>query len=217
MGTAAGVMPRRGTSRSPNMGLPSNRRSTEARTGSFMPSRLRHGLGSFRVEPRGATNRLQRDTGTTVDHPGRNCTPAAGKPPTDCNAYIDNSWWLPMAYVNNATCACNSTPNSTTANCVRAFLQARLAATPMALKLLAAAQKATELTNPALYQVFVQSFLTPLIYQDHVDAYASCCCSSGPAPYPAWIGVTTVPIPSCPLVGAFIDLFGSCHGTPGRW
>ena len=145
------------------------------------------------------------------------CIPASGVPNTDCSAYLDNAWWLPLAYVNNATCACNSTPNVPTANCVRKFLQSRLAATPASLKAIAATQKILEVGSYPLYQAFVQTVLTPRIYQDHVDAYRSCCCPSGPAPYVDWIGVTSVPIQPCSLVGLTIRYFGSCSGTPGEW
>lgn len=158
----------------------------------------------------------------TVQDAG-SCTPAGtGIPPSsaNCSIYLANSWWLPIAYVNNATCACLTTPNSTTANCVRQFLQERLVATPRWLKTVARFQKDNDLPNirayPA-YQAFVQSFLTPRIYRDHVDAYHNCCCPSGPAPYPSWIGVTTVPVQPCSLVGLSIRYFGSCHGTPGSW
>jgi hypothetical protein len=142
------------------------------------------------------------------------CIPAPGLTNTSCSAYAANGWWLPAAYVVNATCACKATPNSPTAECVRKFLQRRLAATPMALKLSAAAAKS--LPMPA-YLAFVQSVLTPRIYRDHVDAYRQCCCPSGPASYPSWIGVTTVPIVPCSVVGHFINRYGSCHGTPGKW
>ena len=150
---------------------------------------------------------------------GESCTPAPGIPNTSCSTYAANSWWLPLAYVNNATCACRTIPNSPTADCVRKFLQDRLAATPAAMKALAASQKpleASAFTYPA-YQAFVQGFLTPRIYRDHADAYRSCCCPAGPAEYPAWMGVTSVPIQPCSLVGASIRHFGSCHGTPGTW
>jgi hypothetical protein len=150
---------------------------------------------------------------------GTTCVPGAGRTNSNCTAYFLNSGWLPIAYVNNATCACLSTPNVPTANCVRKFLQDRMAATPSWLKLLAASQKPLEL-NPmthSAYQAFVQTFLTPRIYQDHVDAYRNCCCPSGPAPYPAWIGVTTIPLQPCSLVGLTIRYFGSCSGTPGTW
>ena len=144
---------------------------------------------------------------------GETCTPTPGIPNTDCSAYATNAWWLPLAYVNNATCACRTTPNSPTANCVRKFLQDRLAATPRWLKLAAAAAK----TSPVGYPAFVQATLTPRIYRDHVDAYRSCCCPSGPAPYWSWVGVTTVPIQPCSLVGNAIQRFGPCHGVPGTW
>ena len=147
------------------------------------------------------------------------CTPAPGFTPSHCSAYAAAAWWLPLAYVNNATCACVATPDSPTANCVRKFLQDRLAAAPTWLKTMAAAQKPLELnpiTHPS-YQAFVQTTLTPRIYQDHVDAYRNCCCPSGPADYWSWIGVTTVPIQPCSAVGDAIRYFGSCHGTPGTW
>jgi len=62
------------------------------------------------------------------------CVPAAGITKSSCTAYFSNAWWLPLAYANNTTCACQTTPNSPTANCVRKFLQDRLAATPRSVK-----------------------------------------------------------------------------------
>ncbi len=168
---------------------------------------------------------VQDFAGTLVDLPwgsvqlGEECTPAPGLPPTACSPYAANAWWLPLAYVNNATCACRTTPDSPTANCVRQFLQNRMAATPRRVKFLAASQKPLE-TSPTTYpayQAFVQSALTPRIYRDHVDAYRTCCCPSPPAPYWSWIGVTSTPIQPCSLVGNAIRYFGSCHGTPGTW
>jgi hypothetical protein len=150
---------------------------------------------------------------------GPACVPAPGIPNTDCSAYVKNAWWLPLAYVNNATCACATTPNVPTANCVRKVLQDRLAATPTWLTAIAAAAKVNELNpaaSPGLYQSFVQNVLTRRIYDDHVYAYRSCCCLSGPASYLDWIGVTAVPIP-CSLVNLAIRYFGSCSGIPGSW
>jgi len=147
------------------------------------------------------------------------CTPAAGLTPDNCSAYLINAWWLPLAYVNNATCACQTLPDEPMANCVRKFLQDRMAATPTWLKAIAAASKSLEL-NPATYPEyvnFVQTVLTPRIFRDHVDAYANCCCPSGPALYPTWVAVTTVPLQPCSLVDLAIRYFGSCHGTPGAW
>jgi uncharacterized protein DUF4157 len=150
--------------------------------------------------------------------PRETCTPRPGIPndPAHCTAYLRNSWWLPNAYVNNATCACLTTPNAPTANCVRQVLQDRLAATPSSFKRTAAGMKALESTMPAAYEAFVQTVLTPVIYDDHIIAYSSCCCPSGPAAYASWIGVSTVPLP-CSTVGWAIRTFGSCHGTPGAW
>ncbi|TVR53151.1 MAG: DUF4157 domain-containing protein [Puniceicoccaceae bacterium] len=178
----------------------------------------------------GSQPTLQRHTGlgrtqlarSEAGSDGREgCTPGTGIRPgaSHCLAYLSNSWWLPLAYVNNATCACLTTPDVPTANCVRQTLQDRMNSTPRWLKGMAAAQKPLE-TNPATlpaYHAFVQTFLTPRIYNDHVVAYRDCCCPSGPASYPAWIGVTTVPIQPCSLVGLTIRHFGSCHGTPGAW
>jgi hypothetical protein len=144
------------------------------------------------------------------------CTPAVGILPTDRSAYDANKSWLPFAYVNNATCACNQTPNSTTANCVRRFLQDRLAATPKNIKDFGEKNKVSRDCQSAYLRGLVQGTLTPNIFQDHKDAYKSCCCPSTPAAFPAWVGVTTVPIVPCKTVGAFIDIFGSCHGTPGK-
>lgn len=148
------------------------------------------------------------------------CTPSPGIPDTVCGAYAASSWWLPIAYVNNATCACETTPNVPTAKCVRKRLQDKLAATPGSVKAVAALQKGNDVPGSPpyhVYQAFVQSVLTPRIYQDHVEAYRECCCPSGPASYPAWIGVTTVPLRPCSVVGYFIRQYGSCHGTPGTW
>ncbi len=137
---------------------------------------------------------------------------------SNCNAYSRNAWWLPTAYVWNATCACLHTPNTKTANCVRHTLQDRLERTPRAIKLTALAMKPKEISDPPVYHAFVQSVLTPLIYTDHVIAYRDCCCTHGPAPYPAWMAVATIPVIPCSLVGTTIRyLGGSCHGTTGCW
>jgi hypothetical protein len=60
-----------------------------------------------------------------------------------CGAYARNDWWLPDAYVNNATCACQTTPDEPRANCVRKVLQARLAATPGSVKTMAQTRAST--------------------------------------------------------------------------
>jgi outer membrane protein OmpA-like peptidoglycan-associated protein len=155
-----------------------------------------------------------------ISPPAPTCTPGTGIPNTVCSAYAANSWWLPQAYVGNATCACSTTPNISEYNCIRKFLQDRLAAAPPTLKTLAASQKHLESGDTLeflAYEGFVLDNLTPIIYKDHVDAYRSCCCPSGPAPYAAWKGVTTVPLVNCSLVGEAIKWTGNCRGTPGTW
>ena len=152
------------------------------------------------------------------DKKNKKCTPAPGIPPSNCTAYSKNESWLPDAYVSNATCACEETPDSPTANCVRKFLQDRLAATPDSLKNEAElAKDLSWVTGFGLYTAFVLWKLTPMIHQDHVDAYKHCCCPCGPASYSKWVGVTTVPISSCALVGIFIRQFGPCHCISGKW
>ncbi len=162
---------------------------------------------------------LERDRRRRAEELAAQCVPAAGLPPTTCGIYFANRSWLPDPYVNNATCACTMTPDEPKANCVRKFLQDRLVATPAPIKTAAARRKALSTTSwweSQRYQVYVQTELTPRIYRDHWDAYRSCCCPSGPADYPAWIGVTTVPM-SCSDVWWSIRWFGSCNGVPGFW
>jgi hypothetical protein len=203
----------------------------EQRAPSRMPSRAQSGfdIGAIRpretldVSPRaaavagadlrGGDVHVQRTESRQEGDGG--CKPAEGT--TSCDAYEENAWWLPSAYVHNATCACQETPKEPKSNCIRKFLQDRMVATPKPIKDRAATMKSLDntLTYPP-YQVYVQTELTPRIYLDHVDAYRSCCCPSGPAPYPAWMGVTSVPL-SCEAVKKSIMLFGSCHGTPGEW
>ncbi len=151
--------------------------------------------------------------------PGRQ---SQGYPPAGhCDIYWQNSWWLPFAYVNNATCACMTTPDVPSANCVRKSLQDRLANYPSMLKFAAMGMKPLDnFAMPAVYesyQLFVQSMLTPQIYRDHVDAYRECGCPAGPATYEKWIGVTSIPIRPCSLVGWFIRNYGSCTGLPDSW
>jgi len=147
------------------------------------------------------------------------CTPKPGIENSECDAYVKENWWLPEAYVHNATCACQETPNVPTANCVRKFLQDRLGQVDREVKVEAAHWLGALLTrrvSKSEYINFVQLNLTPIIFKDHVDAYRDCCCPSGPAPLEAWRGVTTFALP-CAGVGVAIRQFGSCHGTPGEW
>ncbi len=161
---------------------------------------------------------IQRLLQTTT---GGACSPCSGIRPSTCGAYAANRLWLPDPYVFNATCACSRTPNDPKANCIRKVLQDRLASTPAPLKARAARMK--RLYNRGAislldYNSFVVMHLTPRIYSDHVIAYRTACCPSGPAPFPAWIGVTTIPMPNCTSVWlAILYGGGSCSGRWGRW
>lgn len=167
------------------------------------------------------------DTGTggigTGETEVPDCIPAQGISPADCEHYQENAWWLPNAYVDNALCACQATPDDPTANCVRKFLQDRLRSSSRysaSLKTEALGMKiALEELQPVAYATWVQARLTPKIYEDHVDAYKACCCPCGPAPYAAWVGVTTIPLGlvSCSAIGESIKEFGPCHCVPGQW
>lgn len=163
----------------------------------------------------------------TYDDDGEKCNASHidyGPTAKNCEVYSKNSDWLPDAYVHNATCACSHTPYTKTANCVRYKLQQRLQATPEKLKKEARVAKRLyqlSLTTPetiAAYKAFVLMTLTKPIYDDHVYAYNNCCCTAGPAAYPAWMGVTTIPVYPCSAVGTSIRYGGgSCHGTYGCW
>ncbi|CAD7797916.1 hypothetical protein CHRY9390_00249 [Chryseobacterium aquaeductus] len=144
-------------------------------------------------------------------------TSCAGYTNSRCTEYIRNSWWLPSAYVNNATLACLETPNHPTAKCVRKTLQERLIATPSHIKALAASFKHFEITNLPLYESFVTSIITPIIYSDHVIAYRTAGCPSGPASYAAWIAVTTIPMPPGTVGLSIFYGGGSCSGVLGSW
>jgi hypothetical protein len=182
--------------------------STKQTAAPVLPSLAQHDFAKMRVQGQPES---QQEAGNRP-----NCTPGPGIKPTQCRAYEKNRSWLPSAYVHNATCACQETPDSPSANCVRASLQRRLADTPPDLIELFAGLKWIERLFPITYAEATIAFLTPRIYADHVAAYEEGCCPSGPAPPLAWVGVTTVPLP-CDAVGKAITEFGSCHGTPGAW
>lgn len=152
--------------------------------------------------------------------PPPDCRPVEGVPPSTCSAYEAAADWLPPAFVQNATCACKTTPDAPSANAVRRTLQRELAATDPAFvaacreKL--AASKAGLLAELA-YEEWVAVHFAPLAYVWHQKAYASGCCPCGPAPFVDWVAVCTIPIPFCHLVEEAIDWFGSCHCTPGQW
>lgn len=155
--------------------------------------------------------------------PGPGCSPVAGLPPSQCSAYRVAADWLPPAFVQNATCACETTPDCASANAVRQTLQKELAATDptfVAECRARLAQRSAHPDNPIerlAYDLWVAEHFAPVAYTWHQKAYATGCCKCGPAPFLDWVLVCTVPIDDCRLVEASINLFGSCDCTPGKW
>jgi hypothetical protein len=144
----------------------------------------------------------------------------AGLPPSRCSAYQDNADWLPPAFVQNATCACEKTPDEPSANAVRFTLQDELAKTNPVFKercRVALADWDHDPLRRSEYEDWVAMNFAPVAYEWHMKAYASGCCPCGPAPFIDWVAVCTIPIPFCRLVEEAIDWFGSCHCTPGKW
>jgi len=161
-------------------------------------------------------NKLKDNDSCENDYNPSVCIPSEGYFNNHCSFYSENSWWLPDAYVYNAFCACSETPNCPTANCIRFCLQENCDAYfDSSFRSYASEQKSKQ--NIFAYDAFVLHYFTPVIYQMHVDAYKLCCCTSGPAFYDSWILVSTISLLNCTQIDRCIDLFGSCHGTPGKW
>lgn len=141
------------------------------------------------------------------------------------DTYLDDNDWLPEAYRRNADCACSTIPmDSDTAACIREFLSNSINdeskySSDFKDKMMEEKEKYEEnkITGLIGYKAFIADEFVPKIYKDHQDAYKQCCCEGEPAAYPAWIGVATVPMPTCGSVKASILLFGSCGNKPGKW
>ena len=162
---------------------------------------------------RATTARMNGSQQAVLQRKQEPCNPEPGISNQSCGHYADNSTWLPLPYVSNATCACKETDNSPTARCVRQKLKKSMQGTSIFFK--AEAVGAKTLPLPA-WGAWIAGRFAPKVYKDHVAAYRECCCTSGPAPFPAWVGVSSVPLP-CSVVGDSIRQYGSCHGTPGKW
>jgi len=158
------------------------------------------------------------------------CVPLYSPGITDTNVChsvyeVQNSHWLPEAYIHNAACACAGIPtDSMEANCIRKFLATRIndksRYTPAFRQKMAEAKVKYE-NHPILqfvsYKAMVMSEFVPMIYKDHQDAYSQCCCPGTPAFFASWEAVATVKVPTCGMVVQSIKLFGSCHNRPGFW
>jgi hypothetical protein len=137
----------------------------------------------------------------------------------------ENSWWLPDAYIYNAQCACSTLPtNSNTANCIRQYLVERLrdqtrynATFRNEMAEWKKKYNKDKILHWPGYKEFLIKKFTPLIYEDHDNAYYDCCCKGRPAFYASWEAVVTIKMPTCLSVRDAIDVFGSCSNHPGRW
>ncbi len=139
----------------------------------------------------------------------------------NCKIYADNAWWLPDAYLHNATCACMVTPDEPKANIIRQNLQESLVNTPLAIKKEAELQKNKFLDkkiSKKVYNRYVKKVLVPLIYENHVIAYKKADCKGDPAPYAAWKLIATKRIKDCKIIKICIDcLGGSCYDYFCKW
>jgi len=158
------------------------------------------------------------------------CKPVFAPGITDTNVChnvyeVQNSWWLPEAYISNAVCACSGIPTySPEANCIRQFLSTRIndktRYTP-AFRQKMAEEKIKYENHPIVdfinYKALVIREFVPMIYKDHQDAYSQCCCKGTPAFFQSWEAVATIKMPTCGMVVESIKLFGSCSARAGTW
>jgi hypothetical protein len=148
---------------------------------------------------------------------------AAGIPPSveNCAIYTQNADWLPEAYVQNARCACLTTPNEEKANIIRHYLQTELQGIADSTKQEMRQKKqlvAAKKLSRSKYNRFIRRYFTPLIYQQHVAAYQAATCAGDPAPYYAWELICTHSIKNCQTVWFSIKcLGGSCYNYFCKW
>jgi hypothetical protein len=134
--------------------------------------------------------------------------------PSGCTFYQTNSDWLPAAYVFNATCVCEMSPDDKTADCAHAKIQQQMQDLPESIKQQGRLCNGKDgLERDACFEQFLPSKL----YQLHVNAFTECCCPCGPPPFLTWKVVTVLQSTSCTAASDLFEVFGSCHGTPGQW
>ena len=157
-------------------------------------------------------------TAVTGSRAPRACRTSPGPSPAQCRLMGSDEDWLPPAYVRNAACRCQATPNSPSANCVRGRLEAELLAVPEATRSEWRRQKAALYREgrPGEYERWVQETAGREIYRWHERAHSRCCCPTALPPYEQWSALLVVPFDSCSEVRA-LSHFGSCRGATGRW
>ena len=141
--------------------------------------------------------------------------------PANCDVIKKHSWWLPDAYINNATIACLVVPDESKSNIIRWTLQEQLNNTPNEIKLQAAKKKEAYQTgnlSKRKYRKYIIKNLTPLIYKHHQIAYKNAGCKGDPAPYQSWKFVTTRAVESRKFIWFSIRCFGgSCYAHFCKW
>jgi len=116
--------------------------------------------------------------------------------------------WLTWTYRHNATCACERTPDDRPNNCVRKCLQEKLSAFLSGLS-------GDAVIGTCLDPIGILDFACPepfcrSIYEEHVDCYHECCCSSEFIGYPEFWTMCEAPFP-CWFVGKTINWFNKCR------
>ncbi len=157
-------------------------------------------------------------TPVTSTRTPRACRTQPGPPPSQCRLSGADADWLPPAYVSNASCRCQATPNSPTANCVRGELDAIVMAVSQVTRDEWQRQK-SELYDTGQreeYDRWLRQTAGREIYRWHQQAQASCCCPAALPPYERWASTLTLPFDACSSARALAS-FGSCRGQPGRW
>ena len=154
----------------------------------------------------------------TGDEPAPSCRIVPGPSPRQCPLMGSDADWLPPAYVRNATCRCQSTPNSPSANCVRGRLETILRDVPRSTREAWREKKRTLLDAGRVeeYQRWLVEHAGKRIYLWHRKAHARCCCPNALPPYPEWSTVVTTPFASCSS-RTTLERFGGCRGPRGSW
>lgn len=154
----------------------------------------------------------------TYTGPAQACRTADGPAPAQCRLMGDDADWLPPAYVTNASCRCQATPSSPSANCVRGKLEAFVLETPDGIREEWRRQKAElyDTGKQQQYDAWLYANAGREIHRWHREAHAGCCCAAELPPYDQWWSTVSVPFESCTRSRVLAD-FGSCRGGKTRW
>lgn len=154
----------------------------------------------------------------TGGDPAPACRITPGPAPSQCSLMGSDADWLPPAYVRNATCRCQRTPNSPSANCVRGRLEQIVRTAPRRVRETWLEKRVTLLDagKRAAYEKWLLDEAAPMIYRWHRESHARCCCPNALPPYTEWSKVVTTPFESCSDERALTH-FGNCRGPRGSW